>query len=261
VQRYFLIATVADRMPMLRRALETLAAHVPGWQLVLVTQGLSDADIAEVEALAPGVVLRRHTERLGMHNARLDGLRCIEELAGGAPYVVCSADDDEEFLPETNLDPCVAKAWERGVGLVSSGWIPSEGHRRIRPVVDVFVKQNIVYTGGGLVFSSPVARILRAIPEGRYFSDNMEWALAVYLAGYDNFRYRGSLAIHRACSTGGRKAWVTAEERQVSDPRYITTRPGAASNRRKSNHLIGTSADLTPAAHELHRRNRALLLG
>jgi undecaprenyl-diphosphatase len=73
-------------------------------------------------------------------------------------------DDDMEFLPETNLEPCLQKALEPGTGFVSANWVAHDNHLVRRRIEDKFVPQPIVYTGGGMVFNRKIAELLVGLP-------------------------------------------------------------------------------------------------
>lgn len=252
--KYMVVPTVKDRIPFLGTFLDSIARYTPDWQVFIVAQEFTKREAEDAAARLPGAAVLTYPTRIGMHGARVAALRAIE--AGSTqPYVVCTTDDDMEFTERTNLEPCVSKACEEGVGLVSSNWAKSYEAVMRKEVVDEFVRQPIVYTGGGMVFHQAVARVICEIPDGDYWSDNMMWALATYVAGYQNYRYRGSIAVHLACRSGGRKAWCALEERELAPSDLLPTARG------KTQLLISGSKDLTPAARRMHLENRRSLSG
>lgn len=248
----FLLATVSDRFEMAQTFLRTVREYRPDWPVFVVAQ---EYTAAQRHIGTGGVRARYIDQRLGMHAAKSLGLLWMMEHFRGQPYATCSVDDDMELIPQTKYDPIVEWCQRPGVGLVSAGWAPHETRASAWPLVDTFVKQPIVYTGGGLFFNHHVAALLlnRLPPTAAFWSDNTEWSLATYLAGYENYRYRGSLTIHRVCRTGGRKAWIKAGTRQLPDPRYLTMRP---EKNRPGEYCIGASSDLTPLAHATHAANK-----
>lgn len=258
MKKYLLLATVSDRLDMALTMLRSAERFLPDWRIHVVAQELSPSQQGRLRAALPeGSVFTGLPLRIGPHRAKLYGLKELHRVAGPGPYVVCSADDDMEFVPETNLEPAVARAMEQGVGFVSAGWVNHENRIPGHITRDVFVTQPIVYTGGGMIFSHTVAALIRDMPDVPYFSDNVEWSLRAYLAGYRNERYRGSLTIHRVCKKGGRRGWVELKARVLSDPRYIKITEGKVGGHNR--YLIGTSADLTAEALIEHKRNRARL--
>lgn len=252
-KRYLLCATVADRVDSMRVCAQTISAWLPNWSVVVVTQEYGAMETMLLKKALPTAIVIDLPKRVGMHNAKATGLRYIKSVAGNDSYVVCSIDDDMEFTDQTHLDPCVFKCLNADVGFVSAGWVAHPNHIAKRKNPSVFVQQPIVYTGGGMVFDNKTADIILSIPDGAYVSDNTEWSIASYVAGLQNFRYRGSLSVHRICQRGGRRGWVSLADRKIPDPAYLVMRMGV----RKGKHewLIGASKDLTPFAHEQHRLN------
>lgn len=256
---YFLLATVGDRFASAMNCLASLQRRYSDWPVVVVAQACTEFQIRMLRAFTFGRgTLLTLEERVGPHNAKLAGLRWMRARE---PYVVCSIDDDMELTEATHFAPCVQKCQEPGVGLVSAGWVPNEAQLANRPLKLQWVSQAIVYTGGGLFFSAASARLIESIPEGAYFCDNSEWSLKLYLAGYENFRFRGSLTIHRVQGKGGRRSWVEAsgDQRQLPDPRYLPLKRGAASVKGPNNFLVGASEDLTLLAHQRHHAARAAM--
>jgi hypothetical protein len=260
IDRVILLATVADRIGMAEKMIGTARRFLPGWRFVVVTQEYGDADKARLyEALGDTPAAVEHLpKRIGPHCAKLAGLDIVLQDAyrpGGPAIAVCSADDDMEFIAGTNLEPCVARAQQPGVGLVSAAWVWHESLLRTRKVVDEFVRQKLVYTGGGMVFSGETAKLIRAMPRLPYFSDNVMWSLTSYLAGLENLRYRGSMTIHRVCRTGGRKAWVLLGDKELPPAEFLAIE--ASKDREK--YKIPQDRGVTKAADEAHRRARAAL--
>jgi hypothetical protein len=256
--KYLLLATVQDRLPMMATCMTSIRKYLPDWKPLVVAQEYSPQDSAYVRSQLPKGEVIDHPERIGPHNAKLLGLQHIDRQGGD--YVVCSIDDDMEFLPQTRLEPAVAKALEPGVGFVSAGWVRHENLLAKHSAPEEFVKQPIVYTGGGMIFDRATAQIVLGIPEGAYFCDNSEWSLAAYVQGLENHRYRGSVTIHRICRSGGRRTWAELAIRPMPDPKYLRMRPGK-NDWDPNNFKVGASEDLTPLAHANHEAARKALLG
>lgn len=260
--KVLLLACVDDRPATLDRFLGSLH-YVRGWSMVLVGQMFSPDRQREVQGAveAAGVPCDAlwFADRLGMHGAKFRGLERIEALFGGTEYVVVSVDDDMEFLPSTKLDLLTETVRQPGVGLVSGGWVKTEAWLQRRQPKNELVPQAIVYTGGGLAFNEAVARVVLSMGPDDVWSDNTAWSLKTYVAGYQNYRHRGSMAIHRVCQKGGRKTWVNAAKRRVPDPRLLNLRPSQIGG--ENAYLIGADKDLTPEARALHAENRRVLLG
>jgi hypothetical protein len=233
----------------------TISRWLPDWNVCIVAQEYTGLERAMLKRSMPNAETVFLPARVGMHNAKIIGLSRIEQASGGSHYVACSIDDDMEFIEQTNLEPCVTRALDPSAGLIAANWAPHENLLSRRPIQDKFIAQPIVYTGGGMLFSRHTAGVLLEIPMARYFSDNSVWSLATYVAGLTNYRYLGSLAIHRICQKGGRRAWVASSDIALPDSSLITIRRGKEIDGR-TQYLIGTSDDLTDKAHQMHRDNR-----
>lgn len=245
--RWLLLATVRDRTDMCLTLLRSIQAHLAGWRLMIVAQGHEYDDLKSLAGVGVAFELVHMREGVGPHRAKQAGLRDIARIEGDRGYIVCSIDDDMEFTAQTNLEPAVQRAMQPGVGFVSAGWAPHETKAAQMTLVDAFVTQPIVYTGGGMIFTARTARIIMDLPALDYYDDNTVWSLAAYLSGLKNYRYRGSLTLHRICRKGGRKGWLNRGERAHPDPAYITLRKA-----KTDGWCIGASSDLTALAHRAH---------
>lgn len=257
----FLLITVGDRLQMAVRFLETARQFYPQWPVITVAQAVSPLGVRALEqASSPGSVVVAEPARLGMFRARMLALQHAQAACAGRPYVVCAVDDDMELTARTYYPPCVEKAQERGVGFVSAGWMPNEVRLAKWRAAHEFVPQPIVYTGGGMFWASAASDVLLAMPRLAYWSDNTVTSLALYTAGFVNYRYRGSVALHRVCGSGGRKGWLrtVGDARVLPDARWIAMHP---SKKGDGKLRIGKSEDVTDAAHAEHRRRRLELLG
>jgi hypothetical protein len=251
MDKYLLLATVQDRIDSVLVTLESAAKFLPDWKVVMVVQEYESEDFTRISyKYNPKIIAI--DGRVGPHTAKVAGLELIDSLQK-SKYVVCSIDDDMEFVEQTNLTKAVGRCLRPGVGLVSTGWVRAESLLSSRKIVDSFVKQPIVYTGGGLLFNSSVAKLILGMPNKAYFDDNTEWSLYLYIRGFVNYRYRGSLTIHRICGKGGRRAWIKDDPSVIPDTRYIKMHP---SKMEAEKYLIGVSKDLTKEAHNLHKANR-----
>ena len=259
MNKYILLATVGDRANEVERFITTANQFFPDWPIVFVGQAYAEAEAMRLGSMcAAGCMMLTLPQRIGTHRAKQIGVKRIlsnMNVGGAKNFIICSVDDDMEFIPETNFDKCIAKAQEPGVGFVSAGWVQSRSRLDKRKPVDEFIKQPIVYTGGGLVFDRKMAQLVSEMPALDYFSDNVEWSLASYLAGYENYRYRGSLTVHKGCAKGGRRKYMETGQRVLSDPEYLTTYAGSEKLKRANNYLIGGSEDLTEKAKRVHMAN------
>ena len=263
MKRYLLLAASDDRRPLLQLCIRSIKTYLKGWTLVFTAQRFDPSE-GYLEALCDGIPhkLFYQAERMGAHNAKMIGLDWIHADAAGGRYVVASIDDDMEFKPETDFEPAVTICTEKGVGFVTGNWCQHEGfyEKRRNSLKNEFIPQPIVYTAGGMLFDNEMADRVRAIGSGDYLCDNSEWSLVAYLSGHVNYRYRGSLCIHRVLGSGGRREWLGQAERILPDPTLLPFQPSKVGFQGKNKWRIGTSKDLTPRAHEIHRRERQKLM-
>ena len=254
MKKILLLATVADRIDMAEIMICSAKQYLPEWEFLVVAQEYTVAEKLRLESALAGAVKNvvYLEKRIGPHIAKCNGL---DQIDFRFPSVICSVDDDMEFIAQTNIDQCVAKAMQYGVGLVSAGWVHHESLLNKRKTVDEFVKQKIVYTGGGMFFSSATAKIIKNMQKLPYFSDNAMWSLTCYLEGLENYRYRGSLTIHRVCRKGGRKAWVLLGDKALPPKEYLHIDESKDAEKFK----IPVDKGITDAANKLHKQRRIAL--
>ena len=218
-----MIPSVGRRAAAMTELLDSIAAtpKLDTWRVVAVLQeyppGWDHARLGDVVRLPVGV---------GPHLARLAAYAAWES------QIWCNLDDDTIVLPSVDYDtPTRRLLDDRGVGLISCGWVRAAQMTR-RVYVDAgdpraWVPQAIVYTGGGLLYRRDLVAEIRRIPDQPYLFDNVADSLSSFLAGYQNFRYRGSLIVHKICGTDGRTAWVRQDSRVLPDPSFIRMEPCA----------------------------------
>lgn len=171
-----------------------------------------------------------------------------------------NADDDMEWTEHTHLEPMVAKLMEPGTGMISGNWARTESlmDKKIERMQDKFIKQPIVFTGGGMLFKAKhVPSLLQNIQP--WFADDFHMSLTTYLCGYDNYRYLGSLALHRIQTKGGLLTIFQTDNTLVHpDPKYVRMRPCAPmfKDAPNNNYFYPMSSDLTDVAHATHIMNR-----
>lgn len=244
------MVTVSERLPLLNRFLASLAEHEPGRDIFIHMQG--DDREAEIEAsgLCWGYLHTR--ERLGCHAARVLALRAVE---GYSSYV--NVDDDVYLMPTTDWQPAIEKAHEPGVGFVLTNWVRHLNlyDQAVAGMRSEFLRQVFVYNGGGMAYTEPVADLMRSLDPCPSRYDDI-WPLTAYLAGYDNYRYRGSLAVHHIRQRGGMQAYMAAEPRPLLCQRWVDYRyiSGARIGQEVA---IPQDGDLKQVAREVHARARA----
>ena len=191
-------------------------------------------------------------ELLGCHGARVILLRSI------APYDIYINLDDDMLLTEyTDYNASITKALKRDTGFVLTNWAKTESLmlKKVPKMKDAFVKQVLVYQGGGMVYSEKIAVLMRNLIPIKCTFDT-QWSLTSYLNGYTNYRYLGSLAIHMVCGTGGMNDFMASNPAIKSLEDYVTYRQAKKQKGNGMDLLIPLDSDLKPLAKLTHEYNK-----
>lgn len=138
-------------------------------------------------------------------------LRQREVINDGFKRPIVIIDDDMLFTQETNFWQSISFLQNNeNVGMITNGW--KFGANMKRAIKDEFVKRKLVFTGGGMVLSIKAQKVIADMPQEKYWSDNVAWSIECTKAGLQNYYYRGSMAIHKVCQKGGRKAFLAESE-------------------------------------------------
>lgn len=251
--KFLVLACVDNRKDLLHDCLSSLV-HLYGWRLVFVGQEFSEDRKLYVSNMCPeNSIFIWCDQKIGMHNSKRLALQKIETIC--SDYTVASIDDDMKFLPVTNFDAMKRITQNHGVGIVTGNWVRSEKMLLSKKIKRQLIKQHIVYTAGGMIFNSNVARKIISLGDQNFWCDNTEWSLASYLSGYQNMRYLGSLAVHKILSSGGRKSWVQDGDIKLPNQEYI-----AIKKSQNGGYHIPSSSEITDLARSIHVTKRKELL-
>lgn len=257
MKKTFLICSLAGRINSLARLITSLQKF-SDWNLDLVLQKYDDNSISIMKTHSERFFNKRckifvSEEMTGPHMAR-----CIA-LDADKSDVWCILDDDMFAVDtKTNYDKMADILLDnRNIGFLSSNWRKTSDILNKVMLQDKLVKQNIVYTGGGMMFRQDVAEIIKTIPRVQYLFDNPLWSIYSYVNGYDNYRYLGSASVHEICTRGGRRKWIAENDsfKALPPSDWLRTRKGKGQNGGFDEYLICDSSDVTELAHALHRRN------
>lgn len=250
-----LVISTGDRAAMLDRFLRSVREHAPTLRIVAVLQeygSAPDPALTDECMLLP--------ERLGSHTPRMLALDRLGPESFDS-WVV--ADDDMIATERTRWSAAAALVERRSdLGILSCNWRPNATMLAKAPLKEKYVRQAIVFTGGGMVMSADsAAMLLDVLPhEANYVCDNTEWSLALYLRGKINGRYLGSLAIHEVARSGGRRAWL--HEHEALRPDRLHVRIDALDSPKgfpwdSNNMLSPNDGHLTAEARHTHKRQRS----
>lgn len=248
----FIIASTGDRAEGLERLLLSLHPFFEsGWRAVVVAQMYDDASLKKACAMhAKFIKVKKLDKLVGAHTAKLIALTSVKS------DIWCSLDDDMFAIANTDYNQMAdILVNDKTIGLLSGNWAKTYRQANAKEKSEQFVRQKLVYTGGGLMFRDDVAEIVRSIPNKPYLFDDCLWAVYAYINGYNNYRYRGSIAVHQICTKGGRRTWIDttkAKDRALPPKEYLNVRE----SKDKEGYYICTDKDVTPLAESLHKQNR-----
>lgn len=251
MEKSFIIASTGDRKNGLKTLLISLIPYIlNGWKVYAVCQGYSEADLSEIKGFIQRGKVFSYPDLIGAHTAKMIA------LTNGKSDIWCSLDDDMIATSKTDYNKIAdILSKDNRIGFISGNWVRSEKQIDKKDVVDSLVKQKLVFTGGGLLFRDDVAEIVRNIPNEQYLFDDCLWAMYAYINGYENYRYRGSVAIHQICTKGGRRTWIAKTDgkvRVLPPDNLLRVRKGSAQSG-YNEYLICNDSDLTEEAHRLHK--------
>lgn len=234
---------------MFTALVQQLKMSFPDWHLHACLQGYTQP--------VPGLdSCLMFDEPLGIYMARYTILKAVHS------DIYCQLDDDMQIIPQTkfNHPALIEKLMQCDTGCISCNYI-----RALTPALiarartdPVFLPKIIMSISGGLLFNSTVAPLFLDIPPKMYSSDDeVIWGLMTYVNGYTNYRFTGSLLVHKLGQPGAHKTQFSTISIERPDSRLLTVRNGNP-NRKippDNNYLFPIDADVTPYARELHARN------
>ena len=258
MKKTFLICSLQGRITSLTRLITSLSGYTD-WDIDLVLQRYEPWNQAIVEEHLKTLFPDRHSvyttdQMTGPHLARCMALDSHDS------DIWCILDDDmfavEGYTHYNEMADILANRPQ--IGILSSNWRKTRGMLDKVALKDSLVKQNIVYTGGGMMIRQDVADIIKAIPRVQYLFDNPLWSIYSYVSGYDNYRWLGSAAVHEICTKGGRRKWINESNSYKALPpaEWLRVRKGKGKEGGFDEYLICDSTDITECAHELHRRSK-----
>lgn len=259
MRKTFTIMTTGDRFESLKNLTNSLYGYLnSGWDIAINFQKYKDEHFEEIKSILDKYnckkYLFRTNEYSGTNFARLYILDRVDS------DIWCNLDDDMEIIPLSNYEPIVDLLIKnKNIGIISSNWARTTDLARRKNIKDELIKQKIVFTGGGMFYRNDVADVFRNMPRAEYLFDNPVWSIYSYVNGYDNYRFLGSVAVHRICTKGGRRTWIceTGSKKKLPPEEYITCRK--AKNKNKSGfdeYYQCLDSDVTKYADEVHENNK-----
>lgn len=251
-----LVPTVRpDFMATFMASLHFLPEH---WRVYATFQGYTTEQIRAIHEGPQGHRLAGHL-KMERHPPYLTRALMLQRWIDDVDVWV-NCDDDMEILNSVDYDTMAAKAIEPGVGVISGNWVKSPGHMHRARFEDTWIKQPLVNMSGGMCYAKKIAYELLSAPIKPYLFCDVQAAMVSYIAGYENFRYLGSLIIHRIMSKDGLKASYAQRNFDLPEADLLKVEPSKTVYKTTDNnwHMPG-SKNLLPRAHELHRERRTAL--
>lgn len=245
-RKAFVIVTISSRVESLNLLLKTIEQYVPDyddWDICVYMQdNLGVKDQVDTSRITKLIVVDK---LMGCNAARIALLKRIQY------DIYCNLDDDIELTEYTHYEPAIQKCMQRGTGFVLTNWARTEEllMKKVPNMEDTFVKQALIYQGGGMLYTDEIASLVRTLPDTPTVFDE-GWPLIAYINGYVNYRYLGSLAIHRVCTKGGMNEWYkSVDYSQLPNlfPQYINYEKSE-----RGEWHIPLDRNLTPLARKLH---------
>jgi hypothetical protein len=252
MKKTFLIISISDRINELNSLVDSIMSFSKFNEYdinLLFQDNKNNKDKIENRDRFRKIIIK--DELLGCHGARVILLRSIE------PYdVYINLDDDMLLTIYTDYDASIKKALQKDTGFVLTNWAKTEGlmMKKVPKLQDVFIKQALVYQGGGMVYDEKIAKLMRELKPIKCTFDT-EWSLTSYLNGYTNYRYLGSLAIHKVCGVGGMNDFMANNPAIKTLEPYVNYRNAKRQNGNGKDLLIPLDSDLKPLAKETHQNN------
>jgi len=253
INRLGLISSTGDRPEMLLDFIASMSKfNTVFTELFIVLQEWKADDVLRLSNIVPAnTYLFNLQERIGAHNSKVLALSKMSELY--PDYSVVSLDDDMLISEKTRFDNGFSIIESnKGIGILSLGWVNSQLKVKNYHMVDKLIKQKIVYTGGGMFLRKELADIIVKIGEKNLWCDNTEWSIVSYVNGFENYRWRGSCTVHKILSKGGRKKFIKdSPDVAYPDNRLVDTFSRPAKD---GSYLIPNSSQVTTKADILHKQ-------
>lgn len=249
----FVIISISDRVKELNDLIKSIMQFrkFDDYDINLLFQDNKDnLHLIENKDRYSNIIVKK--ELLGCHGARVHLLREADKYD-----IYINLDDDMLLTEYTSYNASINKALEKETGFVLTNWAKTKSLmlKKVPKMKNKFVKQALVYQGGGMVYSEKIAQVMRKLKPIKSTFDT-EWSLTSYLLGYTNYRYLGSLAIHMVCGVGGMSEFMKNNPAVKTLEPYVNYRRSKKQNGSGKDLLIPLDSDLTQLAKDTHKQNR-----
>lgn len=255
MKKTFVIISVSDRIEELNTLMRSIRSFhkFDDFDISLCFQDyLGNADKIDVLRVTNLFI---YPEKLGCHGARVQLLR---DIAHRDYDVFVNLDDDMELTRYTDYFLPIRKVTqEAGTGFVLTNWAKTFDLLMVKvpKMRDEFKKQTLVYNGGGMVYNRRIADLMAKLPIVKTTFDNA-WAMTAYVNGYTNYRFMGSLAVHKVCGKGGMQLFMAENPAELMNQDLIDFKRAKKQRGNGLDYLIPLDADINQKAHCLHNLNK-----
>lgn len=249
----FVVISVSDRVQALNGLIESIMSQpaFKDYDINLLFQDYTGKAASQIKHRERYANIFVEDRRLGCHGARVMLLRKIKY------DVYINMDDDMLVGPYTRYDSPIQKVLaERDCGFVLTNWARTQKLllAKVPKMREHYVPQALVYQGGGMLYNDKVADIVRTLNPDAFTFDTIQ-PLTVYLKGYRNYRYLGSLAVHEICGKGGMRAFMDEETHTLPCAEFVYYEKVKNPKGGGRDYKIPMDANLKPAAKTMHRVN------
>jgi hypothetical protein len=225
------------------------------WKIYIYFQCYTEEEIKSIYSLYGDIINGDYTSpyRIAPYIARC---RLMENVKAD---IFCVNDDDAVFMNLVDYETPIQKILQDPkCGMISTNWVRVNTPKMMarKRYEKEFKSQNIVNTGGGLLFSDKVRDAVLKKPIKAYLFDDIMLSLNAYISGYKNYRYLGSIIEHNAVMNGGIRTLYKEQKMELLPDKYINMKKTKSIYPYENNNYhMPTAKDLTEKAKYLHNIN------
>jgi hypothetical protein len=224
------------------------------WSIVVQTQCYSNEDINLIKQvdIENKMTIEISNERIAPYIGKVNLLKKYYS------DIYCTMDDDCNFLSETKIDNAINFCLKKDVGIISCNWIRFNTEKMMskKTIEHKFIKQKIVFTGGGMLFKREVANKIVSYKIDKWLFDDVQFSINSYINGYENYRYLGSITEHNIVTKGGIKTLYNETQMKLNDKRLIKLETAKNSYKFENSYYMPRDSNLTDIANKLHIQNK-----
>ena len=210
--RAMVIPTMCGRATDLIQLIRSITKNCNNWDLLIVAQEYPKEKQTAIQNAVDNYVKENNTLKVKMFffNKPQGCFGARKRAYEQTDYeIYLNLDDDMEIFSTQGYDEMEEfLVQNKQAGFISGNWgrTNSLTKQKIPKMKKEFKKSPVVHTAGGLMFRKKIKELIINLPDNLSYEDSEMTALA-YSAGYENYRYLGSLITHRVVTKGGLSDW------------------------------------------------------